>query len=244
MNLVALAFLLAAGAAYGQVAGVKNGQSDYVSGKSPYTAADTTFYRDVLGNPMAGHDASGVWRWMKVDASGNLLNSDAERDRDHILNGTLPIISGLYATGAVDSLAEPLDVHDYPNLSLLLERTGAGDARVAIQVRYHVAGFTDSSSVFPWMPVAASGTGVTVAWGDSTQGIMTTPTATVPGGDEGLFKMTRQAAIAPGMTGRRLIPIVNPSGPQWFDYITVRLRVLGQGGTSTYRVSLVGTAVR
>lgn len=190
-------------------------------------AADGTYYNAQTGQ--------------KTDASGNALIGDFSRDRDKILSGLTPIISASLAVGAADSLQVPIDVHDYANLSLILERTGAGDARVAIQVRYHIGGFTDTTSTAPWMPVT---TGGLVAWGDSATTMMAVGSATTAAGDEGLFRMTRSAALVPAVAGRRVIPLAGPYGPQWFDYITVRIRILGAGGTCTYRVSLVGTAVR
>lgn len=187
-----------------------------------------------------------------VDATGNAKIADAFPNRDMNFVFSNIINNSALALNAADSSAV-LDVHNMRLGTLLFHVTpniGSARSRLAVQVRIHLNGGTDSLSVFSVYaygqgPAQANGTNVdTLEVGHLLAGSTTTPwsgewlLAVDPLRNSPLNGVVATAFAYPKGIA---VPLSSLYGRDFYaDYISVRVRNIG-GQTAKVAVSLIGS---
>jgi hypothetical protein len=196
---------------------------------------------------------------LSMDASGNLKTAESAPAFDQ--NGLAQdiILNSAMTVGAAGDSCAPIDTHRYRIVGLMIKvvpSTGVGGInRLAIQIRAHLNGASDSSSVFAWYPQASSnmGAGVAAAGADVDTlfriGHLITPAQTTLGSGE-FSVVANRVRNAPG-DGVAATAWSYPSGMYlmlstffgtdlWAPYISVRVRNM-VGPTCKVTVHLVGS---
>jgi hypothetical protein len=197
-------------------------------------------------------------RIQSMDNNGNLKVAESAPMFDQY--GVAQDIIGprtLNAAAADSSL--PIDSHAWRVTGIYIKatpRTGVNTiSRLAVQVRAHLNGASDSNSVYVWYPVpsAMSLGGNSVAGPDTTMtvGHATTGSASAPwSGEFTVVVNGNRSAPASGVAATAFaypngiyIPLTNYFGTAfWAPYVSVRVRNL-VGANVDIRVSLIGTAL-
>ena len=183
----------------------------------------------------------------KVDATGNAQVVDADRDRDYVVSYDNIIAdttatymadsSAVYATGSANRL------YLYVRVTGFTGGVASAFSKLAIEVRSHTNGLSDSTNTFVWDPTPRSATATSEA--DSiTFGSATAPTtATLVSTDlQAILTADMQVASKWGRPHTLVIPLVSSTGSwYWGEYTSVKYRVLAASNTPlTYSVSLRG----
>jgi len=183
----------------------------------------------------------------KVTSTGDASTSEASKDRDYVVSYD-NIIADTTATYMADSSAV-YATGDANRLYLYVRVTGftggvaSAFSKLAIEVRSHTYGTSDSVSTFIWDPTPRSA--VTTSEADSiTFGSATAPTtATLLSTDiQAILSADMQVASKWGRPHTLVIPLVSSTGSwYWGEYTSIKYRVLAASNTPlTYSVSLRG----
>lgn len=209
-----------------------------------------------LGGGIVPADSTG--RAFRMTADGFLRIEEANPLSSNFVQSAYIIGSPAgvsLAAGAADSSAV-INVAEYRTLGLyfkLTPGTGAGrDNRIAVQIRAHLNGVSDSLSTFTWHPEPVSNLGVSASTNDTTlvYGHLITGSATVPWSGE--FQIVADGVRNSPVNGVALVAYSYPNGIYvqlrtpyggfWAPYMSVRVRNL-VGPTCVASVHLVGTSL-
>ncbi len=191
---------------------------------------------------------------LKTDASGNLYTTESQPPMDASMVFANVINNTALAVAAADSNAAPLDTRRM-RLGMLLIKVwpAIGSAQrinhIALQIRTHLYGGTDSLSTFVINPYGQGQGGISATLPDTTQmGHLLLPTASVVGSGE-IDIATDGARVGPNGSASTIffwpsgiaIPIQSLYGRDVYSqYTTIRVRNLS-GPTCAITVHLIGT---
>lgn len=215
------------------------------------------------GNPVGGmNPADSTFHLIPISGSGTSSGMsviDPERDRDANILFQSIIDNASIAYNVGDSSAI-LNTHDLAHAVLWIKATPlAGDTntvnRLAIQVRGHLNGLSDSSSTFAFYPVGMTNLGITTTGDSLTEG------HNVKGGRGGVVGAPWSGEFVVNIAGSRsahgsaiavnghdwyypngiAVPLDNLFGRGWWSpYTSVRVRNL-TGSAIKVTMHLVGT---
>jgi len=188
-----------------------------------------------------------------VDASGNAKVVEVYPNRDYNFTYSNIINSASIAAAGADSSAV-LDVHNMRLGTLLFKVTPIGGGtglitRLAVQVRIHLNGVTDTLSVFAVYPYGAGPTFAPAVLDTMNAGHLFTGSGTVPWSGETIltFNGNRNspldavAAVAFSYPNGVAIPLSSLTGRDFYaDYISIRVRNV-TGPAAKVAVSLIGS---
>lgn len=178
--------------------------------------------------------------------TGAVLNSDAARDRDHVL-APLKIFEGAIAAGAADTTII-VDLSSYRTVALMFQisRNGPNDwISLAVSPRYNFAGASDSLSIFT-IPVSVFDDSLTSTMPTNRR---TTPTAAgIGAGEFSVIVSTGPdlAAAARSTPQGKVVPLAVPAGFIWPSSCSFRIANTGREAAAvspTIRVWVTGTAL-
>lgn len=226
------------------------------------TAIGQTVSQD--GGKMRTYNAQPLMLMNRADSTGSLLTSDGtgaakvtiqgmDRNANRVIRDIIAN-TGL-GTGTDSSIVE--DTHDLQHMTLWIKATpaaGTGNVlRLAVQIREHLDGLTDSLNTFVWYPQGISpllGNGVIAAASDSLVfGHLLTGSATAPWSGEFVVVVNgNRSAPADGVAATVFsypngiaIPLDNLYGRNAMaPNLSVRVRVIA-GNCAKLNMHLAGT---
>lgn len=197
-------------------------------------AGSKTTGRDV-SPPASFYSSADDSTLVKVTDAVGLPTSEVTTFR----TGATPIINSTIAVAGADSSAViNVKAYRWVGLAIACEKSILGSARYAVQVRYHVGGGTDSTTTFP---LSSSMYACSDSVGATTNPVIVAnpaavATATALGGTEFLASFSAQTLMA----GGRKFYFLFSNSEFRFDYISVKVRLLGGPGSCPTKVYLVG----
>lgn len=190
------------------------------------SAQDGQSFRGILQSTLNGGmvDADSTAKAQRMTSAGASQVNDVSRDRNYNSGPTL-LFNDTTAVGMADS-SSATAVSDFIHGALWIKVEGGGRVvRLAVQVRGHLNGLSDTSSVAVFPPLALASTDSA-----ATTTLVTLPTAVQQGQDE-LAVNVVNTALAVSKWGRATFVVVPLSrfgfyAPVYSTHISVRIRVL------------------
>ncbi|MGQ0721028.1 MAG: hypothetical protein ACT4PE_05570 [Candidatus Eiseniibacteriota bacterium] len=215
----------------------------------------TSFRRQIQGAPVMLLDPSdSTGQAARTDGSGNLLVTDADRDRDLTFHAEMISSDSLRANGDSSVVTT---LNGASSLILVLKGcpkvTTTSISRVAIQFRTHVLGVSDSSKTVPLYLYGSTGTGVSAAVGSDSMvvGHTRAGTANAPWPEEMVvyFDLARcgpngSASSTLFYPGGIAIPLDNLFGRGVrLQNISIRARLISGPAVAGFTATLIGTGL-